>query len=106
MFSMSSLDQTPCRSGSPHGVRGALYSTALPPNAVITSGGGVLRAWPDSGAPADTMNATMPEAAPTDAIKRMVITITPREVDRLRFDGREIGRILRRCGRSRRIGST
>jgi hypothetical protein len=38
---MSSLDHTPWRSGSPQGVRGALYVTGFPPKAVITIGGGV-----------------------------------------------------------------
>ena len=72
---MSSLDQAPWRSGSPHGVRGALYSTGFPPAAVITSGGGAGRAWPNSGVPADTMNATIPETALTEAMNRMDITV-------------------------------
>ena len=63
---MSSLDQTPCKSGSPQGVRGALYSTALPLNAVTTSAGGVARDdWPDTGVPLYTNNATItPRTAP------------------------------------------
>ncbi len=72
---MSSLDHTPCKSGSPQGVRGALYSTALPLNAVTTSGGGVARTWPDTDAVLYTLNATITERMPSAAINRLVITV-------------------------------
>ncbi len=73
---MSSLDQTPCKSGSPQGVRGALYSTALPLNAVTTSAGGVARDdWPDTGVPLYANNATMPRTVLNAAINRLVITV-------------------------------
>ena len=72
---MSSLDQTPCKSGSPQGVRGALYSTGLPPNAVTTSAGGVARDWPDTDVVLYTLNATITETMPSAAINRLVITV-------------------------------
>ena len=41
---VSSLLHTPCRSGSPHGVRGTVYGVAAAPlYAVITSGGAAGR---------------------------------------------------------------
>src|SRR4030095_3948276 len=75
MFSMSSLDHTPCRSGSPHGVRGAVYSTDFPANAVTTSGGDTARPWPDTVTPAHTQNVTIPATALTDAISRVLIVV-------------------------------
>src|SRR5262245_46636493 len=75
MFSRSSLDQTPWRSGSPHGVRGALYSTALPPIAVTTSAGGVLRDWPRSAVPPSEHAATIPTTVLNEAISRLLMTV-------------------------------
>ena len=72
---MSSLDQTPCKSGSPQGVRGALYSTGLPPNAVTTSPGGVARVWPETDEPLYANNATIPRTELDAAINRLVITV-------------------------------
>src|SRR5690349_19778277 len=82
MFSMSSLDQTPCRSGSPHGVRGALYSTGLPPNAVTTSAGGVARdCWPETDAPLYRHTPTIPAPVLIAAMNRLVIALALSNAD-------------------------
>ena len=51
----------------------------------MTSAGGVARAWPDTGVPTNTDNATIAKAVLIAAIKRLVITVAFRNKDNDRF---------------------
>src|ERR1043166_8431896 len=74
----------------------------------MTSGGGVLRAaCPDTGAPDDTTNATMPETAPTDARIRIVMVLDSTTLEGGSYYFRGIGTVwgpARRAGGRCRLG--